>query len=194
MTDDVRHGWWDEAGERNVSGQAHALTAVSQLRPLGRIAVRVYFAFGRRFPILGRKLRALSFIHAARWTIVERLPGHGRLRSPMLLFESNFNGDWAAYIDAFAYVIPERMAGVWATSWGWPGARPAGPFKAYIRRNELVASHYFAAYPDATVTEVLAALELRDAYDAFAAESASMTPGEFDRAWTAFLTQVQQWL
>jgi len=87
---------------------------------------------------VGKKLRALSFIHAARWTIVERVPGGPRLGSPLLLFESNFNGDWATYIDAFAYVIPERMAGVWATSWGWPGAQPAGPFKAYIRRNEHV--------------------------------------------------------
>lgn len=191
-----RQGWWDEAGARNVCGQAHALTAISQIRsPLGAFAVRAYFRLGRALPVLGRKLRALSFIHAARWTIVERVPGSSApLTSPMLLFESNFNGDWAQYIDAFAYVIPERMAGVWATSWGWPGARPAGPFKAYIRRNEAVASHFYAAYPEATVTEVLAALSLRDAYDEFAASTASMTPAEFDRAWAAFLTEVQQWL
>src|SRR5687767_14898871 len=116
-----RQAWWEEA-QRNVCGQAHALTAVSQLRPRGARAVRAYFALGRRFPILGRKLRRLSFIHAARWSLVEEVPGHGRLASPVLLFESNFNGDWAQYIDAFAYVIPERMAGVWATSWGWQGA------------------------------------------------------------------------
>ena len=189
-----RQGWWEEADARNVRGEAHALTAVSQLRPLGKYAVRAYFAVGRRFPALGQKLRDLSFIHAARWTIVERLPGGGRLRSPILLFESNFNGDWAQYIDAFAYVIPERMAGVWATSWGWPGARPAGPFKEYIRRNELVASHYYAGYPDATVTEILAALRLRDAYRAFEARTAGMAPGEFDREWSNFLTEVQQWL
>jgi hypothetical protein len=191
----VRHGWWEEAGARNVAGQAHALTAVSQLRPLGKVAVRAYFRLGRAFPALGGKLRALSFIHAARWTIVERLPGSGRaLRSPLLLFESTFNGDWAQYIDAFAYVIPSRMAGVWATSWGWPGARPAGPFKAYIRRNELVASHLYVASPEATVTEVLAALNLQEAYAAFSARTAAMTPAEFDRAWSTFLTEVQQWL
>jgi hypothetical protein len=190
-----RQGWWEEAGARNVCGRAHAITAVSRLRPRGRIAVRAYFAFGRRFPVLGRKLRALSFIHAARWTIVEALPGSGRrLRSPLLLFESNFNGDWAQYIDAFAYVIPERMAGVWATSWGWPGAQPAGPFKAYIRRNEHVASHFYAAYPEATVTEVLAALALRDAFEDFERSSAALTPAEFDRAWTRFLTEAQAWL
>ena len=182
--------WWEEA-PGNVRGHAHAITAVSQIRPRGQHLVRLYFRFGRRFPALGRKLRALSFIHAARWTVVERLPGHPRLRSPLLVFESNFNGDWAQYIDAFAYVIPERMTGVWGTSWGWPGARPAGPFKAYIRRNEHDAVHFYAAYPEATVTEVLQALELKRRYEAFAAEAATLTPREFDVAWARFLTDVQ---
>jgi hypothetical protein len=187
------HSWWKE-DPRNVSGRAHALTAISALRPHGRFFVRAWFAVGRRFPALARKLRALSFIHAARWTIVEDLPGHGRLRAPLLLFESNFNGDWGQYIDAFAYVIPRRMAGVWWTSWGWPGARPAGPFKAYIRRNELVAEHYYAAYPEHTVTEILAALQLKEAFEAFQARTRGMTPAEFDAAWTEFLTEVQRWL
>jgi hypothetical protein len=188
-----RQAWWEEA-PRNVCGAAHALTAVSQLRPRGKWAVRAYFKLGRTFPILGEKLRALSFIHAARWTIVEDLPGHGRLNSPVLLFESNFNGDWGQYIDAFAYVIPERMAGVWATSWGWPGARPAGPFKSYIRRNEQVALHYYGAYPDATVTEILAGIERRKAYDEFRERARTMNPAEFDIAWAFFLEEVQEWL
>lgn len=188
-----RQAWWEEA-PRNVCGAAHALTAVSQLRPRGKWLVRAYFVLGRTFPVLGKKLRALSFIHAARWTIVEDLPGHGRLNSPVLLFESNFNGDWAQYIDAFAYVIPERMAGVWATSWGWPGARPAGPFKSYIRRNEQVALHYYGAYPDATVTEIRAALDLEAAYEEFKERTRGMNRSEFDLAWAFFLSEVQPWL
>lgn len=188
-----RQAWWEEA-PRNLCGAAHALTAVSQLRPRGKWLVRAYFTFGRTFPILGKKLRALSFIHAARWTIVEDLPGHGRLNSPMLLFESNFNGEWAQYIDAFAYVIPERMAGVWATSWGWPGARPAGPFKAYIRRNERNALHYYAAYPEATVTEINAALSLEAAYEDFKERTRDMNRSEFELAWSFFLAEVQPWL
>ena len=185
-----REAWYEEA-EGNRCGQAHAITTVSQLRRGGRWAVRLYFAVGRRFPALGNKLRALSFIHAARWTVVERLPGGPRLQAPMLLFESNFNGGWGEYIDAFAYVIPERMAGVWGTSWGWPGARPAGPFKGYIRRNEHDAAHFYAAYPEATVTEILAALDLRERFDAFAAGAEAMTPAEFAAAWPRFLTEVQ---
>ena len=194
MSAAARQAWFEDL-PGNVDGNVRAITAVSQLRPRGPLAVRAYFWLGRRIPALGRKLRALSFIHAARWTVVERIPGDpAPLRSPMLLFESNFNGDWAQYIDAFAYVIPERMAGVWWTSWGWPGARPAGPFKAYIRGNEHEAAHFYAAYPGATVTEVLAALELRSHYERFAGEAAALAPAEFDRAWTGFVTDVQRWL
>src|SRR3712207_2700970 len=116
-----------------------------------------------------------------------RRPPRSTLFPYTTLFRS-FDGDWAQYIDAFAYVIPERMGGVWWTSWGWPGARPAGPFKAYIRRNEHEAQHFYAAEPDATVTEVLAALRLRARYEQFATEAASLPPAELDRAWTAFLT------
>src|SRR3712207_8840091 len=119
-----------------------------------------------------------------------RRPPRSTLFPYTTLFRS-FNGDWAKYIDAFAYVIPDRMAGVWWTSWGWPGARPEGPFKAYIRRNEHEALHFYAAYPDATVTEVLAALDLRARYERFAAQAAKLPPAEFDRAWTAFLTDAQ---
>jgi hypothetical protein len=191
---DNRRAWWEEL-PGNLLGQAHAITTVSQIRPGKAWRVRAYFKLGRTFPVLGKKLRALSFIHAARWTIVEQVPGTDRpLASPVLLFESNFNGEWSQYIDAFAYVIPERMAGVWATSWGWPGARPAGPFKAYIRDNEHEASHFYSAYPDHTVTEITAALSLQAAYEEFAAGAASLTPAEFDVAWRAFLTKVQPWL
>jgi hypothetical protein len=83
------------------------------------------------------------------------------------------------------------MSGVWGTSWGWPGPQPAGPFKAYIRRNEHEAQHFYAAYPGETVTEILKALELRARFDDFAAAAERMSPAEFEVAWPRFLTDVQ---
>jgi hypothetical protein len=86
------------------------------------------------------------------------------------------------------------MSGVWATSWGWPGPKPAGPFKSYIRRNEQTALHYYAAYPEATVTEILAALELQEAYGRFQERTRGMSTAEFDRAWSELMDEVQPWL
>jgi hypothetical protein len=39
------------------------------------------------------------------------------------------------------------MKAIWGTSYGFPGPIPVEPFKAYIRRNEFVANHYWSAYP-----------------------------------------------
>ena len=44
------------------------------------------------------------------------------------------------------------------------------------------------------MTEVLAALRLQEAYADFERSSAALTPAEFDRDWTAFLTESQAWL
>ena len=51
----------------------------------------------------------------------------------------------------------------WGTSYGFPQPLPTGPFKEYIKENELEASHFYSAYPQATTTMVLAALELAPA-------------------------------
>ena len=102
----------------------------------------------------------LSFIHYARWAVIERFPdGNGgeRLNHSYLFFESNFNGTWDQYIDAFSEVVALRMKAIWGTSFGFPGPLPVEPFKEYIRRNEFVANHYWSAYPGATTTEIVSA-------------------------------------
>jgi len=185
------------AADRNVDGQAVALTVFSTTRWWGRIELPLFFLFLRlRAGSLGT-LRQLSFIHAARWSIVYRLPYNGppqprrRLRHPHLYFESNFNGGWEEYIDAFSYVLRTGMWAFWGSSFGFPGALPAGPFKAYIRNNECVASHYHSAYPEATATMVLGALKLSPRLAELRRRAETMTPEEFATAWREFLTEMQ---
>ena len=51
----------------------------------------------------------LSFIHFARWTVIPRFPDGGsgeKLGHTYLFFESNFNGLWDQYIDAFPRSCP----------------------------------------------------------------------------------------
>lgn len=187
---------WFAPLEGNACGRAHALTVMSPLRPGWVRFVRFYFGVGRRLPILGARLRRLSFIHFARWTLIDRLPPDPtaqpeRLRSTYLLFESNFNGSWSQYIDAFAYVIPGRMRLVWGSSWGFPGPVPAGPFKAYIRRNEFPASHFYSAYPEASVTMIRSALELERRVTRFARDGRGLDPGGFETAFNELLADVQ---
>ena len=83
--------------------------------------------------------------------MIRRFPDGGggeRLHHTYLFFESNFNGTWDQYIDAFSEVVPDAHEGrSGARSYGFPGPIPVEPFKEYIRQNEYVANHYWSAYP-----------------------------------------------
>jgi hypothetical protein len=179
----------------NVEGKATAITVLTPVKPWGRPALAVVFWAGRHLTFTLKKLQQLSFIHYARWAVVPRFPDGGageRLNHTYLLFESNFNGTWDQYIDAFSEVVPARMKAIWGSSYGFPGPIPVEPFKAYIRKNEFVANHYWSAYPSATTTEILSAARVAAALDGLRARSARLDPDAFARAYHAMLTDVQR--
>ena len=183
---------------RNVDGRVQAMTVLTPIRPRSTFLLRLGFFVGRHYKPLSAKLRQLSFIHYARWSIVTRIPENGppqepeRLHYDYLMFTTNFNGTWDQYIDAFSEVVPSRMKAIWGSSFGFPGPAPVGPFKAYIRRNEFVTNHYYGAYPEASTTLVLSALDLRERFARFArGVQDDIEPEAFRAAWLAFLTEVQ---
>ena len=193
---------WDRS-DANECGHAHALTALTPLKRWGPPWLLFYFTVRRKFPRLGnwlgRELKRLSFIHFGRWTIIKDLPQNTdapaeRLNYPYLLFESNFNGRWDQYIDAFSYVLGRRMDLIWKSSFGFPGAKPAEGFKAYIRSSEHDASHYYSAYPEATVTTVCSALALDEPLAELAHAAHLLDAELFERRYRTFLTRFQRHL
>ena len=183
----------------NVDGEAIAITVFSTIRWWGLIELPLFMLLIRLRKNSLNTLKQLSFIHAARWSILRRLPGNGdqperKLRFAHLYFESNFNGGWEEYIDAFSYVLTLGMWAFWGSSYGFPNALPPSPFKKYIRANEYTASHYYSAYPGATATTVLSALELAPKLKSLRTRAQSMTPEEFSAAWTQLITEEQSCL
>jgi hypothetical protein len=184
----------------NLAGDAVALTVFSTVRRWGLLELPIFFLALRKGRSSLATLKRLSFIHSARWAVVREIPFNGppqariTLRHPHLFFESNFNGGWEEYIDAFAYVLTAGMFGFWGSSYGFHWALPAGRFKQYIRRNEYVANHYYSAYPDATATMVLQSLELEPGVAALRDRAAVLTPAEFAEEWRRFLTDAQHCL
>jgi hypothetical protein len=182
---------------RNNDGQAIAITVFSTIRWTGRLFLPVLFLVTRTFPKLTVTLRQLSFIHFARWSIIRRLPYNGppqrkgRLRYPHMYFESNFNGGWEEYIDAFSHILTSGMTAFWGTSYGFPKPLPTAPFKAYIQVNETEADHYYSAYPDATSTMIQRALELDAKLVPLRRNAERMDPDAFAAAYRAFLTDAQ---
>ena len=98
----------------NVEGRATAITVLTPYKPAGRLLLPIVFWVGRNVTATLKKLQMLSFIHYARWVVVKRFPdgeGGEKLHYPYLMFESNFNGSWDQYIDAFSEVVPVAHEG-----------------------------------------------------------------------------------
>ncbi len=151
-----------------------------------------------KIPRVTQTLRDLELIHFARWSIIDEIPYNGppqereELRYRYLFFQSNFNGSWDEYIDAFSYLV--RMWPVWGSSFGYSGVKPVVRFKEYIQRNEYVASHYYSAYPEATTRMITAALDLKERFEAFDQRIDGQSPEEFAAAFREFVTDVQRLL
>ncbi|MGA5299057.1 hypothetical protein ACPCHT_03970 [Nucisporomicrobium flavum] len=172
------------------SGRSTALTVLSPMPRLWAGPLRAILYLRKR---LGpsRDLQDMSFIHFAHWSVITRFPGQERrTRYAYLLFRSDFNGDWDEYIDAFSIVIPLRMALIWGWSYGFPGALPTEPFRRYIRRNDLPVDHYWSAYPESSVSEIAAALRVRDAYSDHLGDT-DPADAPAHPAWPRFLAAVQ---
>ena len=176
-------------------GRATAITVMTPVMPgLGPLLQFNFWVMKYVTPVT-KLLRDLRFIHFARWSVVREFPYNGpphepeKVRYNYLFFQSNFNGSWDEYIDAFSYLMPIRMFGVWGTSFGYPGAKPVERFKAYIRKNEYPASHYYSAYPEATTRMILSSFELKDRLEAVDRDVDGATPERFAAAWEGFLTE-----
>jgi len=192
---------WEERRPGNLAGAVSALTTCNAVGPFGVLSLRVGFLCGRIRTIAtlysGRIFPALRFIHFASWSLVTRLPAADRrasvrLKTPYLLFLSNFNGNFDQYIDAFSYVLSSRIANVWRFSYGFPGPKPSEPFKAFIERQEFESVHYYAAYPDETTATVIAALRVAEGAGRLARRTRGVEPEEFLRRYNRFLTDVQR--
>jgi hypothetical protein len=197
---DRRHLRWIDAEPGNVLDRARALTAVGPLRSGPRYWwLRLQFLTRRHIAVIrnsrARALRRLSFIHFARWVLISELPEadgtRRRLRPIYMYFESNFDGPFEEYIDAFSDVLTGPMRDVFGAVHNFPGPQPSGPFKAFIRRHDYAAEHFYCAYPKATATDVGRALKVAEELERLQLDTAGCTPEEFAQRWRAFLTAVE---
>lgn len=185
---------------RNVCGQALAITVFSTVKWWGRVFLPLVFLYARLNPKSRGTLGKLSFIHFARWTLVREIPYNGapqqegRLKLPRLYFESNFNGGWEEYIDAFSHILTSGMKTFWGSSYGFPQPLPTAPFKRYIKDHEVEAAHFYSAYPEATTTMITGALKLEEELAAFRERTGGLDADAFAAEWRALLTRTQRWL
>jgi hypothetical protein len=143
-----------------------------------------------------KRLRALSFIHFAHWSLVARWPRDPTV-SPdeaaprTLVFLTNFDGSDIQYIDAFVRVVPDQIAALYLGARGFPGPFRFRPVARYIDEHSHGVDHFYAAHPEATTTGIGQALELRARLEAFEQRVAGVDDATFKEEWDRFLTDAQ---
>jgi hypothetical protein len=178
----------------NINGKAYALNAITPMKPWKTPILKLFFFVLGAVKPLQKTLKDLSFIHFARWVCISRTgfphladaQPKEQLKYDYLLFFSNFNGTWDQYIDAFSAVLYKGLDAIWRWSEKYPGSRPVTDFKRYIALVQFDTDYFYNVYPHSSTNDVKAALRIHDALERFAADSKSVSPEEFEKAWIAF--------
>lgn len=171
----------------NVHGRMTGLTLFTPIRRQWTWFLRVGLVVTRHLPFMARHILQFNFIKFVRWTVVPGLDGED-LHHQYLFFESNFDGPWQHYIDAFAYVIPLDIRVTWGRGPGFPAPPPAEPLKAWIAMNSMEGGTYYCAHAAHSTRQVNAAMDVRER---FAALRADGTPEQFRAEWERFLGEAQ---
>jgi hypothetical protein len=183
--------------DTDVAGRVGALTTLTPVRWWGVPLLRSLMWVVAHTGVTLDLLRRLAFIEYARWGLVKAFPANGTPQGPdprrhhHLYFESNFNGTLDQYLDTFAYVADRRFWFFWGSSYRFPARVPAKPFRDWIRRHHTPAAHYYSAYPDASATMVVSALELERELKRFAAATEGLDAAGFRGAYDGLLTRMQ---
>ncbi len=149
----------DRIAAQEDQGDQNGLTHLSVIRPGGyrartlRAALWAVQHFALRVGFEGN-LAGLSTIHFARWVVLD----DGRL-----LFFSNYDGSWEAYLGDFIDKVSFWLSVIWTNTRGFPptrwllfdGARAEEPFKHWTRTCQLPNQIWYSAYPELSVDEIL---------------------------------------
>jgi hypothetical protein len=169
----------------DVSGQAFALTVLTPIAAGEQDALRGYLeglrAGGARGP-----LALLPRTHFGRWVIVpdfvpNDVPDPDTLATPYLLFTACFDGDLDSYLDELGVTLAADAEQIWGRCAGCPRPATGAALKQYLLAHRIQTGFFVAAYGQATVPEVQAALAQRDAMIGFAQQAQAMDPATLQR-------------
>jgi hypothetical protein len=162
----------------DVSGQAFALTVLTPIADGELDALRAYLGSLRDQDPRG-PLARLSRTHFGRWVIVpgfipegEREPD--QLSAPHLLFTACFDGELDSYLAELGTTLAAEADEIWGRCAGCPRPAVGAALTEYLMAHRIKTGFFVAAYGEATVPEVRAALAQREALIAFAQQAQGM--------------------
>jgi len=172
----------------NNIGQAYTYLALTAILP-GRS--QELHEVVEAFPLASESPFArVGQVHFARWVIVPQLVEVGpppkvpdRLNNEYLMFSADVDGELEPLLEALRTEIPEVMDAVYSHCVAYPGTADRDGFQRYFRHNQIETTFPFSAYPDATVSEVREALELRRRLIDLAVRAQELDPAGLQEAY-----------
>ncbi len=186
----------------NKSGQAYGLTVLAPIKP--DTVAKPTPAQALRQTLAGlptgsaSPLAACAKHHLARFVIVDDVPDEGaparheHLQNRYLAFTSNFDGELDSYLDDLAQQCGPTIEAIFRHCRSFPGVGEASAFRAYIRQCQLETTYFFAAYPDSTVADVLAAVQAHQGFTEFLARHHGQRGQALKDAFAEFMGELAQ--
>lgn len=175
----------------NRNRQAYGFQAMTPIEPGKEDDLRAYLEgmHAKASPLaklprthMGRFVIIEDFYNDASWG--QRKEEH--LDLPYLVFTTNHDGDLDSYLDELCELLASEAPEIWGRCVGCPENASGAALKRYLKHNQIDCGFFYAAYGEATVRDVKAALEQRDKVIAFATRAQGMEPAELQQA---FLTE-----
>ena len=142
----------------NFTAQNH-LASVSRLKQpywFRKLILRIAFVVVGTGRFVGKPgfLGKNGVIHFARWMLLPR--------TNQMLFLSNFDGTWAAYVGDFIADAPTGVTAIWSNCYGFPrtkrlfseGAQDRDRLVRWARRQQHPTRFWYQAYPDLTAERI----------------------------------------
>jgi hypothetical protein len=144
--------------------------------------------------VMSTALAELRLIHFAQWCAFPRLPGATgpARRRGGLVFVAEFDGDLHEYLAAFGLAVPAGMQCVFGATERFPGPRPTRRLIDYVEHRRVRDLLRWSAYPDATVRDVDAALDVQRQLGELRAIDPSLRPAEFAAACRALVASLHR--
>ncbi len=173
----------------NRNGQAYGFQAMTPIVPGEEAALRDYL---EAMHASGSPLAKLPRVHMARFVIIEDFyndPSWGQKEEHLdlqyLVFTTNHDGDLDSFLDDLCEKLAPEAPEIWGHCVGCPASASGAALKRYLKHNQIDCGFFYAAYGEATVRDVKAALAQRDQVIAFATRTQGMDAAELQQAFLA---------
>src|SRR5262249_45645549 len=134
-------------------GKVSELTVLLKLVPGGAERIRAVLDAGGNL----RAADKVGTLHDMRYVFID---------DDTLLFATAYDGDWDAYIDDFATIIPDDLDVVFANCVGWPGVRTPA-VKDFIAEHQIPAYGWYVGTPNLSVKDARRLEKIGAAVDEF---------------------------